>query len=86
VLLKGARTIIADLRGHLRVITASTPVLAGLIGGLLASHHLSQSGDLADLVATAAWWHSQAAIRAAEEGGEWSVDPLSLIKSIGSGF
>jgi ADP-dependent NAD(P)H-hydrate dehydratase / NAD(P)H-hydrate epimerase len=91
LLFKGARTIVADPRSRLRVIPASTPALArggsgdvltGLIGGLVATNN--NLTPLADIVATAAWWHAQAGINAAIDRGEWGVDPLTLIEYVTS--
>jgi NAD(P)H-hydrate epimerase len=84
ILLKGARTAIANPEGAIWIVPESTPalarggsgdVLAGLLGGTIA-----QSGNrlLHDLVATAAWWHARAAIAAAKERTELGVDPLTL--------
>jgi ADP-dependent NAD(P)H-hydrate dehydratase / NAD(P)H-hydrate epimerase len=88
ILLKGARTIIASGDGKSIVIPDSTPALArggsgdvltGAIGGLIATN--SQLNiDLAEVVATAAWWHSQAGILAASERGDLGVEPLTLIQ------
>jgi NAD(P)H-hydrate epimerase len=85
VLVKGARTIVAH-EGRSIVIPQSTPALArggsgdvltGLIGGLIATDS-RLSIDLAEVVATAAWWHSQAGILAATERGDLGVDPVIL--------
>ncbi len=86
VLLKGARTAIAQPDGKVAIVTQSTPALArggsgdvltGLIGGLVATN-FHRNLPIAEVVATAAWWHSQAAILAAAERGELGVDPLTL--------
>jgi ADP-dependent NAD(P)H-hydrate dehydratase / NAD(P)H-hydrate epimerase len=86
VLVKGARTAIAQPNGKVIVIPESTPALArggsgdvltGLIGGAIATniqHHLS----IAEIVASAAWWHSHAGILAAIDRGEIGVDPVTL--------
>ena len=86
VLLKGSRTAIANPTGDLWLNPESTPALArggsgdvltGLIGGLLAeaaSRHL----PLEAMVASAAWWHSQAGIMAAQERTELGVDAFTL--------
>ena len=86
VLLKGSRTAIANPAGELWLISDSTPALArggsgdvltGLTGGLLAeaaSRHL----PLEAMVASAAWWHSQAGIMAAQERTELGVDAFTL--------
>ncbi len=86
VLLKGARTAIANSSGSVWINPESTPALArggsgdvltGLIGGLVAQA-TSQHLPLAEIVATAAWWHSQAGILAAEERTELGVDAFTL--------
>jgi ADP-dependent NAD(P)H-hydrate dehydratase / NAD(P)H-hydrate epimerase len=86
VLVKGARTIISH-DGRSIVIPQSTPALArggsgdvltGLIGGLIATDS-RLNVDIATVVATAAWWHSQAGILAATERGDLGVDPLMTI-------
>lgn len=82
VLLKGARTAIADPDGTMRLNPESTPALArggsgdvltGLTGGLVAQAVL-RSQPLAPVVSAAAWWHAQAAILAAQERSELGVD------------
>jgi ADP-dependent NAD(P)H-hydrate dehydratase / NAD(P)H-hydrate epimerase len=86
VLLKGARTAIAQSDGKVSIVPQSTPALArggsgdiltGLIGGLIATN-IQRNLPIAEVVATAAWWHSQAAILAATERGDLGVDPLTL--------
>ncbi len=86
VLLKGARTAIAQPNGKVTIVPQSTPALArggsgdvltGLIGGLVATN-IQRDLPIAEVVATAAWWHSQAAILAAAERGDFGVDPLTL--------
>jgi ADP-dependent NAD(P)H-hydrate dehydratase / NAD(P)H-hydrate epimerase len=88
VLLKGARTVIAGADGNSIVIPDSTPALArggsgdvltGLIGGLIATNSRVDLA-IAEIVATAAWWHSRAGILAAGERGDLGVDPLTLIQ------
>ncbi|MGJ5676376.1 MAG: NAD(P)H-hydrate dehydratase [Nostochopsis sp.] len=86
VLLKGARTAIANPQGSVWIVPESTPALArggsgdvltGLMGGLIAqavTHQISAE----DLVATAAWWHAQAGILAVQERTELGVDALTL--------
>lgn len=86
VLLKGARTAIANAAGQVWINPQSTPALArggsgdvltGLLGGLVAqatSRHIS----IEEIVATAAWWHSQAGILAAGERTELGVDAFTL--------
>jgi ADP-dependent NAD(P)H-hydrate dehydratase / NAD(P)H-hydrate epimerase len=87
VLLKGARTAIAQPNGKVIILPESTPALArggsgdvltGLIGGLVATN-IQQDLPIAEVVATAAWWHSQAGIAAAAVRGDLGVDPLTLI-------
>lgn len=86
VLLKGARTAIADPSGSVWINPESTPALArggsgdvltGLLGGL-AAQATSQHISLDRIVATAAWWHSQAGILAANERTELGVDAFTL--------
>ena len=88
ILLKGARTIIAEPNGRSIAIPDSTPALArggsgdvltGLIGGLIAAESRLNI-DLTEVVATAAWWHSQAGILAATERGDLGLEPLILIE------
>ncbi|MBW4558470.1 MAG: NAD(P)H-hydrate dehydratase [Trichormus sp. ATA11-4-KO1] len=85
VLLKGARTAIANSQDVL-INPESTPALArggsgdvltGLIGGLLAETTTRQI-SLNKIVATAAWWHSQAGILATQERTELGVDAFTL--------
>ena len=87
ILLKGARTAIAHPNGSIWVVPESTPALArggsgdiltGLIGGLLAS--ANNSAKIEHYVATAAWWHAQAGIKAARERTELGVDACTLSK------
>jgi hydroxyethylthiazole kinase-like uncharacterized protein yjeF len=86
VLLKGARTAIANPQGAIWINPESTPALArggsgdvltGLLGGLLAQD-VTRKIPVADIVATAAWWHSQAGILAAQERTELGVDAFTL--------
>ncbi|MEH2196637.1 NAD(P)H-hydrate dehydratase [Nostoc sp.] len=86
VLLKGARTAIANPQGGVWIVPESTPALArggsgdvltGLLGGLLAQAATKQI-PVEDIVATAAWWHSQAGILAAQERTELGVDAFTL--------
>lgn len=88
ILLKGARTIVADPDGRSIAVPDSTPALArggsgdvltGLIGGLIAADSRLKV-ELPEVVATAAWWHSQAGILAANERGDLGVEPLILIE------
>jgi NAD(P)H-hydrate epimerase len=55
----------------------SGDVLTGLIGGLVAYPSLSEQ-PLEAIVATAAWWHAQAGILAAQERTELGVDAFTL--------
>ncbi|MBD2438664.1 NAD(P)H-hydrate dehydratase [Nostoc sp. FACHB-110] len=86
VLLKGARTAIANFQGAVWILPESTPALArggsgdvltGILGGLLAQAATKQI-PVEDIVATAAWWHSQAGIIAAQERTELGVDAFTL--------
>jgi ADP-dependent NAD(P)H-hydrate dehydratase / NAD(P)H-hydrate epimerase len=86
VLFKGARTVIAQPHGRAILIPESTPalarggsgdVLSGLIGGLVATN-IQRNLPIAEIVASAAWWHSQAAILAVIDRGESGVDPVTL--------
>lgn len=86
VLLKGARTAIANPQGAVWIVPESTPALArggsgdvltGLMGGLIAQAVTHQI-PAEDMVATAAWWHAQAGILAAQERTELGVDALTL--------
>jgi NAD(P)H-hydrate epimerase len=87
VLLKGARTTIANPSGKVWIVPESTPALArggsgdvltGLIGGLLAQGVAAKINTLAERVVTAAWWHAQAGILAAKERTELGVDAFTL--------
>ncbi|MDJ0898830.1 MAG: NAD(P)H-hydrate dehydratase [Xenococcus sp. MO_188.B8] len=91
VLLKGARTAIANPEGKVWIVPQSTPALArggsgdvltGLIGGLIAHLRDNKKIDLAEQlfnsVATAAWLHAQAGILAAQERTELGVDGVTL--------
>ncbi|AIE73087.1 MULTISPECIES: bifunctional ADP-dependent NAD(P)H-hydrate dehydratase/NAD(P)H-hydrate epimerase [unclassified Synechocystis] len=84
VLLKGAKTIIADPTGPTWLIKDSTSALArggsgdvltGLMGGILA-----QPSDLplVQRVAGVAWWHAQAGIFAAQQRTVLGVDAQHL--------
>ncbi|MFM9957186.1 MAG: NAD(P)H-hydrate dehydratase [Phycisphaerales bacterium] len=78
VVLKGARTIVTD--GH-HAWTLDRPnpalatggsgdVLAGLIGGLIAQHHLGPDADsLTDMAKAGVWAHAEAGARWANESG-----------------
>jgi ADP-dependent NAD(P)H-hydrate dehydratase / NAD(P)H-hydrate epimerase len=93
VLLKGARTAIADPQGFVWLNPDSTPALArggsgdvltGLMGGLLAQAILRDKDDraIASAVQSATWWHSQAGIWAAETRTELGVDATTLSQSL----
>ncbi|AGF51999.1 sll1433 [Synechocystis sp. PCC 6803] len=84
VLLKGAKTVIASPTGPTWAIKDSTPALArggsgdvltGLMGGILAQ---PEKFDLAQRVATAAWWHAQAGILASQQRTILGVDAQHL--------
>lgn len=86
ILLKGAKTAIANPQGSLRIILDSTPALArggsgdvltGLMGGLMAQS-LSLQANLLEITATAAYWHAQAGIIAACDRTELGVDAHTL--------
>ncbi|MBD1922107.1 NAD(P)H-hydrate dehydratase [Microcoleus sp. FACHB-831] len=86
VLLKGARTVISNPSGSVSIIPESTPALArggsgdvltGLMGGLLAQASSLQL-PVERMVSTAAWWHAQAGILAAQERTELGVDAFTL--------
>ncbi|WP_017654790.1 bifunctional ADP-dependent NAD(P)H-hydrate dehydratase/NAD(P)H-hydrate epimerase [Fortiea contorta] len=86
ILLKGARTAVANPQGAVWINPESTPALArggsgdvltGLLGGLLAQT-ITRKIPVEDIVATAAWWHSQAGILAAHERTELGVDAFTL--------
>lgn len=89
ILLKGARTAIANERGFTWLISESTPALArggsgdvltGLIGGLVAQRMKAEKSNLFNTVASSAWWHAQAGILAANERTELGVDAVTLAK------
>ncbi len=82
VLLKGARTLIADPDGQIWINPDSTPALArggsgdvltGMISGLLA-----QSVDPLRAACLGAWWHSQAALQGVQHRGLTGIDPVYL--------
>lgn len=86
VLLKGARTAISNPQGIVWINPESTPALArggsgdvltGLLSGLLAQT-AHKDIPVEDIVATAAWWHAQAGILAAQERTELGVDAYTL--------
>jgi len=82
----GARDAIAHSGASVWLIPESTPALArggsgdvltGLIGGLVAYPSLTEQ-PIDATVATAAWWHAQAGILAAQERTELGVDAFTL--------
>ncbi|WP_009633698.1 bifunctional ADP-dependent NAD(P)H-hydrate dehydratase/NAD(P)H-hydrate epimerase [Synechocystis sp. PCC 7509] len=84
VLLKGARTTIASPDGLVWINPESTPALArggsgdvltGLMGGLVAQQ---STRSLEEIAAVAAWWHSQAGIKAAANRTQMGVDAYTL--------
>ena len=86
VLLKGARTAIANPEGLIWLIPQSTPALArggsgdiltGLIAGL-AAQSVKKELSIFRSVAIAAWWHARAAIKAAQERTQLGVDAVTL--------
>lgn len=97
VLLKGARTAIGNPAGRVWLNPDSTPALArggsgdvltGLMGGLLAQGMMRGTTkellpeSLISIVCSAAWWHAQAGIWAAQERTELGVDPVTLGRSL----
>jgi NAD(P)H-hydrate epimerase len=83
ILLKGAKSVITQPNGDSYCLMESTPALArggsgdvllGVMGGLLAQ---SSNGAL-EIAATAAWWHAQAGILAAQEQTLAGVDGVTL--------
>ena len=90
VLLKGARTAIANSEGLIWVVSQSTPALArggsgdiltGLTAGL-AAQSVKKELSLFKSVAIAAWLHARAAIKAAQERTELGVDAVTLAEYI----
>lgn len=87
ILLKGARTVVANPDGNLWVNPASTAALArggsgdvltGILGGLMAQV-TTRGRAVNTIVPAAVWWHAQAAIAAARENTELGVDASTLI-------
>jgi len=85
VLLKGARTAIANPLGTVWLNPESTPALArggsgdvltGLLGGIIAQTARQKPIEFA--AQSAAWWHAQAGILAAQERTELGVDAFAL--------
>ena len=90
VLLKGAKTAIAEPEGSLNIVEQSTPalarggsgdVLSGLIGGLLAQR-AKQNQSVLEAVTTGAWWHSHAGIFAANHKSQLGVDAFTLSQNL----
>lgn len=86
VLLKGARTAIANPEGSVWLNSESTPALArggsgdvltGLLGGIVAQT-VCRHDPIESAVQSAAWWHAQAGILAAQERTELGVDAFAL--------
>ena len=94
VLLKGAVTHICDPDGDRYTVTAPThwlatagsgDVLGGILGALIATHHLRLATDaeaLTALAATAAWVQGEAARRASAEVGGGPVTALDIASAI----
>jgi NAD(P)H-hydrate epimerase len=86
VMLKGARIAIAHPDGSVWLNPDSTPALArggsgdvltGLLAGLMAQT-VTADQPVDAIVQTAAWWHAQAAILAAQEQTQLGVDAVTL--------
>lgn len=96
VLLKGAKTAIAQPNKSAWLVPESTPALArggsgdvltGLLGGLTAG--LGEENNLSNVfnrAALAAWWHAQAGIKAAEARTELGVDGVTLASYLSTVF
>ena len=94
VLLKGAVTHVCDPDGDRYTVTAPThwlatagsgDVLGGILGALIATHHLRLATDaeaLTALAATAAWVQGEAARRASAEVGGGPVTALDIASAI----
>ncbi|MGG6294783.1 NAD(P)H-hydrate dehydratase [Leptolyngbya sp. AN02str] len=90
VVLKGARTLIANDQGQVWMNPDSTSALArggsgdvltGLMGGLLAQGMMHQA-SVSTMAAAAVWWHSHAAQLAARDRTELGVDPSTLAHTL----
>ncbi|MBW4464092.1 MAG: NAD(P)H-hydrate dehydratase [Pegethrix bostrychoides GSE-TBD4-15B] len=88
LLLKGAKTVIANPAGQIWLNPDSTPALArggsgdvltGLMGGLLAQA-AAQGISPEQAAVSAAWWHAQAGILAAQQRTELGVDASTLVQ------
>ena len=94
VLLKGAVTHVCDPDGDRYTVTAPThwlatagsgDVLGGILGALVATHHLRLATDaeaLTALAATAAWVQGEAARRASADVGGGPVTALDIASAI----
>jgi ADP-dependent NAD(P)H-hydrate dehydratase / NAD(P)H-hydrate epimerase len=91
ILLKGPRTTISSPTGSVWINPDSTSALArggsgdvltGLLGGLLAQITRLETTSIADITASAAWWHAQAGLFAAQERTQLGVDALTLAQSL----
>lgn len=87
ILLKGARTLIADPNGQLWINPESTPalarggsgdVLSGLLVGLMAQAMAQGESITAALISAAVWWHAQAGINAQRQRTVLGVDAFTL--------
>ena len=90
LVLKGAKTLIAEPQKPLMINSNSTPALArggsgdvltGMMAGLMAQYPEQSSGAIAT---TAVWWHAHAAILAAHTRTQAGVHPQALIETLGS--
>lgn len=99
MLLKGARTVLANPQGNLQAIANSTPalarggsgdVLAGLLGGLWARAQAANrtgnpwEGDWLDWAAMAASWHAEAGIVAEKGRSHRGIDGKTLATILAS--
>lgn len=90
VVLKTARTAIANPQGCVWINPESTPaiarggsgdVLTGLAGGL-AAQAVSSQKPVEEVIQSAVWWHAQAGRRAAQERTELGVDAHTLARCL----
>ncbi len=86
IVLKGARSAIANSQGSVWINPESTPALArggsgdvltGLAGGLVAQAVLKKT-PVESVIQSAVWWHSHAGVTAASERTELGVDAFTL--------
>lgn len=94
VLLKGAVTHVCDPDGDRYTVTAPThwlatagsgDVLGGILGALVATHHVTLATDaeaLTALAATAAWVQGEAARRASADAGGGPVTALDIAEAV----